>query len=192
MQHRRLRHAPARPWWRWCLDAGAVMVLAALILYAADRLEPVTWVAEVSVVDGDSLRREGENIRLHGIDAPELGQQCLDGWDRPYDCGGEARAALKRLIGRSGVECRISDEDRYGRGIATCFANAVELNREMVRQGWAVAYLRHTQVYLSAAKEAQGAGRGLWQGAFEFPENFRIARGAGDSRRGRRGAAGED
>lgn len=168
-----------------------MVLLAALVLHAVDRLRQETWVAGVKVVDGDSLRRGVEDIRLHGIDAPELGQQCRDGRGRPYDCGGEARAALERLIGKSDVECRIRDEDRYGRGIATCFARGIELNHEMVRQGWAIAYLRHAQIYRADAKQAQAAGRGLWQGTFEFPESFRTARG-GSGGRPRRGADGED
>ena len=190
MQYRRRQHASARSWWRWAADAAAVAALAALILHAVDRFAPVSWVAGVSVVDGDSLRREGEDIRLHGIDAPELGQRCRDGRDRAYDCGGEAKAALKQLIGRSDVECRIGDEDRYGRGIATCYAGGLELNREMVRRGWAIAYLRHTQVYLAAAREARAARRGLWQGGFELPEDFRAGRDGHP--RGRRGAVGGD
>ncbi len=190
MRHRRYRSfpAPKRSWWRWLLDITAVIALAAFILYAVNGFEPVSWVAGVSAIDGDSLRRAGEDIRLHGIDAPELGQQCRDGRGRLYDCGREARNALKRLIGRANVECRISDQDRYGRGIGTCFADGVELNREMVRQGWAIAYVRHTQRYLPAAKEAQAAGRGMWQGEFEFPEDYRISRDSS----GRTGAVGED
>ena len=37
------------------------------------------------VVDGDTLRIAGRSIRLHGIDAPEVGQQCTnspaDSWE---------------------------------------------------------------------------------------------------------------
>ncbi len=191
MRHRRYRNfaAPARSWWRWVLDIAAVVALAALILYGVNRIEPFGWVAGVSAIDGDSLRRGDEDIRLHGIDAPEIGQQCRDGRGRTYDCGREARTALKRMIGRAEVECRISDQDRYGRAIATCFANGLELNREMVRQGWAVAYVRHTQRYLATAREAQAARRGMWQGEFEFPEDFRISREAGGRQTG---AVGED
>jgi endonuclease YncB( thermonuclease family) len=179
-----------RPWWRWGVDAATVLVLAALLLYAVDRFEPITWIARVTVVDGDSLRRDGEDIRLHGIDAPELGQQCSDEYDHAYDCGREAQGALRRLIGTSDVQCLISDRDRYGRAVGVCSAGGRELNREMVRLGWAIAYLRHTSRYLTAAREAQLAGRGLWRGAFDFPEDFRIARRGNAN--GRAGAAGED
>ena len=55
------------------------------------------------VVDGDTLGLAtpgGEAIiRLHGIDAPERAQTCLDATGAARRCGDEAAAALTALIG---------------------------------------------------------------------------------------------
>ena len=33
---------------------------------------------KISVIDGDTIEMHGKRIRLHGIDAPESGQTCIN------------------------------------------------------------------------------------------------------------------
>ena len=54
-------------------------------------------IGHARVIDGDTLEVRGTRIRLHGIDAPELQQQCRrEGASAAltYPCGQEAKAAL--------------------------------------------------------------------------------------------------
>jgi len=51
-------------------------VLAALLALLAS---PAV-AGSVRVVDGDTLRVDGVTYRLWGIDAPEAGDLCADGW----------------------------------------------------------------------------------------------------------------
>jgi len=46
-----------------------------------------TLSGRVSVIDGDTFEMAGKRIRLHGIDAPESGQQCKDANSKSYRCG---------------------------------------------------------------------------------------------------------
>src|SRR5687767_8406773 len=50
----------------------------------------------VRVIDGDTLDVGGTRVRLHGVDAPESAQMCLDGEGQGWACGDwateEARA----------------------------------------------------------------------------------------------------
>src|SRR5690606_17174665 len=80
----------------------------------------------VRVSDGDSLRMGEERIRLEGIDAPELAQTCIRAGEA-YPCGREARDALARLVGDAPVECESRGRDRYGRLLARCRAQGVDL-----------------------------------------------------------------
>jgi endonuclease YncB( thermonuclease family) len=69
----------------------------ALCLFTTPALAGVTGPARV--VDGDSLQVAGEQMRLHEIDAPEIGQVCsLDG--KPWSCG-RAGADLLRTFSKS-------------------------------------------------------------------------------------------
>ena len=137
-----------------------MLLVAIAVLYFGDLAGPPDFHAEMSVIDGDSIRDGDRRIRLYGVDAPELRKQCRDGAGRAYRCGDAARAALETLIGGREIGCQVVDTDKYGRAVARCQAGSLQINREMVRQGWAVAYDRHSLEYMIAEAEARRHGRG--------------------------------
>jgi len=81
--------------------------------------------------------------------------------------------ALRVLIGSGPVHCEGITYDQYKRLIATCYNGEINLNAEMVRQGWALAYRRYSKDYVSVEKGAQEAKRGIWAGVFEPPWKWR-------------------
>lgn len=130
--------------------------------------------ATVRVVDGDSLRIGAENIRLHGIDAPERRQTCRDARNRSWECGAAATARLSELVARGEVACTPQGHDRYGRTLAVCAAaDVTDLGRVLVREGYAVNYAFDGPGYAAEEDAARAASRGLWQGAFERPQDWR-------------------
>jgi endonuclease YncB( thermonuclease family) len=97
-------------------------------------------------VDGDSLIIGEEHIRLYAIDAPEIGQPCKAGGD----CGVKAKEFLGTLIHGRVVKCtRRADDDRNGRMIAQCTADGIDIGREMVRTGHAMAYRSIASTYVA-------------------------------------------
>lgn len=149
----------------------------------AATLAPIANSRDISggatVIDGDTLAVAGHRarIRLFGIDAPESSQPCLDGKGSRYDCGARATAFLVQLIGGNGtVVCRTKDVDAYQRLVAECgTAAGVSLNREMVRAGWAIDYVRYSGGrYSVEQRDAQSARRGLWAGTFDAPAQWRL------------------
>ncbi len=123
-------------------------------------------------IDGDSFRAGKVEIRLYGIDAPEYRQTC-SGAGKPQPCGRLALEALSALIRNRDIACTIINHDRYGRQVSVCRDGTLEINREMVQLGWAVAYRKHAMDYVSAEREAKLAKRGIWAWTFEIPEDFR-------------------
>lgn len=134
--------------------------------------EPVSGT--VRLVDGDSFFIDGREVRLVGIDAPEGPQTCTrDG--RQWPCGEESRRTLQRLIGGQRVSCRATEADQHGRLLGVCAAGEVELNREMVRSGYALAYGR----YEAEERDAKAGRRGVWSGEFQRPRDWRRDHGIG-------------
>jgi endonuclease YncB( thermonuclease family) len=128
---------------------------------------------EASVTDGDGLRIGDERIRLWGIDAPELDQQCRRN-RTVYACGTEARDALERLVDAGAPSCERLYEDPYGRTVARCSVAGVDLGAEMVRLGLAVDFRRYSKgAYADEEAQARAARRGLWAGEFEVPAQWR-------------------
>lgn len=131
------------------LAALTFILVCALPASASETVGPdLRGVA--SVIDGDTLEIHGARIRLNGIDAPESGQHCQDAAGTAWRCGQQAALALSDRIGRRVVNCQQTDTDRYGRIVADCFAGRTNLNRWMVREGWAVAYRQYSTAYVAA------------------------------------------
>lgn len=131
--------------------------------------------AGVEVVDGDTLRIDGERVRLWGIDAPEKLQRCqIAGREEPI--GQEATEALRSLVARGDLRCETKDRDRYGRTVADCFVGDQSIGDAMVYSGWAWALPRYSKGrFLPAQEAAERAGRGVWAGdrGCEAPARFR-------------------
>ena len=123
-----------------------------------------------AVIDGDTLRLNGERIRIVGIDAPETNQTCTDASGRRWACGRVATQRLSALISGGRVECTAKGRDRYGRILAACAADDVgDLGGAMVRAGYAVDYGGYWLTEVGARLRR----RGLWAGDFERPQDWR-------------------
>ena len=136
------------------------------------------------IVDGDTIYINEYKIRLEGIDAPEMRQQCkkerlkissIIGFTfyKNYNCGEVSKENLEAKIDRSKIKCISSSKDRYKRYLAECFKDKINLNRWMVRNGFAVAYRRYSKQYISDEEFARENKLGLWRGKFLKPEKWR-------------------
>ena len=129
---------------------------------------------EVRVLDGDSLAFGALRIRLQGIDAPELKQECRDiKSNQLYKCGEISKDYLISLIAKQSVKCSNEGLDRYKRQIGYCYVGDVNLNQEMVRSGNAVAYIEYDKSFVKEEKEAKSKELGIWSSNFIYPNKFR-------------------
>lgn len=132
-------------------------------------------LAGVEIVDGDTLRIDGERVRLWGMDAPERKQACqINGQSVPI--GQRATDTLRQVLGNGPLRCDAKDRDRYGRTVSECWAGEVNVSEAMVRLGWAWALPRYSKDrFLSAQEEAERENRGVWAGrrSCEAPARFR-------------------
>lgn len=126
------------------------------------------------VLDGDSLRVAGTAIRIFGIDAPEWRQRCHAADGHLYRCGRWASRALVQRLRSAPVRCVPRARDRFARLVATCYQGQEDLARWLVAQGLALDWPRYSGgSYADAEDAARRAERGLWQGAFVPPWDWR-------------------
>lgn len=111
------------------------------------------------LVDGHSL-----SIRFSGIDTPELKQKY----------GLEAQRFTETFIKGKDVDLECNGRS-FNRITCVVFLNGVDVNKEIVRQGWAFESKKYSQgKYSSALQEAQSQRLGMWkEGKVVSPHCFR-------------------
>ncbi len=127
------------------------------------------------VIDGDSLKVGGKEVRLFGLDAPEYNQTCFDIKEKEYPCGQVSRQFLIKLAGGKQVECVYAEKDKYHRYLAKCFVEKTSINEELVKNGMAVIYnfTESSEKMNNLEEEARTKKIGIWQGAFQLPKEYR-------------------
>src|SRR5262245_24076617 len=137
----------------------------------------IAFAAEIRgvprIADGDTVQIGTTKIRLEGIDSPETDQLCLDREGKRWTCGIEARDRLVQKAGGKPWRCRTNSVDPYGRALATCEVEGTNINRWIVRAGWALSFVRYSHEYDSDEEAARQVKAGLWSGAFIAPWEWR-------------------
>ena len=96
---------------------------------ANDHAVRVTWV------DGDSGRLDGQEFRLHGVDAPEGSPQRAK-CPRERELSSDAREAARNLTeGRSVSISRRYEQDEYGREIVDLVVDGMDVASQLVAAG---------------------------------------------------------
>ena len=80
---------------------------------------------------------------------------------------------LKKIIDNQSVECQVSDIDIYDRYVAICSTIKTNLNKWMVKNGWAIAYRYYSTDYILEEKYARENKLGIWKSEFLKPYQYR-------------------
>ena len=156
-------------------------IIIILTLFFFQNVQASEIIGTPKVVDGDTIHIKSYKIRLEGIDAPEMKQKCKKpflqimffNFQKDYDCGLISKKKLIQKIGNKPVKCILLGKDRYKRYLAICLKDSLDLNRWMVRNGYAVAYRKYSKLYILDENFAKQEKLGLWKGTFVKPEKWR-------------------
>ncbi|SUA36320.1 nuclease [Neisseria zoodegmatis] len=147
-------------------------ILTVLIaLYSGQALAQNISCTVVGIADGDTLTcltasKQQIKVRLNQIDAPEKKQAF----------GNASKKKLSSLVFQKNVLLKTDGTDKYGRTIAEVFSDGQNVNKEMVRSGYAWAYRKYLKdsQYLQLEKQARAASLGLWSEPNPiYPSEFR-------------------
>jgi endonuclease YncB( thermonuclease family) len=106
----------------------------------------LSGVPRISDGDADTFYVDGVKIRLAGIDAPETDQLCMGREATRWTCSIDARDRLSEHIHGRSIDCTTNGKDRLDRTLAVCSVEGQELNAWLVREGWALAYIRYSSL----------------------------------------------
>lgn len=141
------------------------ILILLLALFSTMSCEAATISGKVvHVADGDTITvlsyKGKEKVRLAQIDAPEISH--FGSANQPY--GKEATIFLKSLVANRSVRVEVEDVDRYGRNVGTVYASGNNVNREMVKNGYAWVYRQYAKdsMLMSLEKTARTKRIGLW------------------------------
>ncbi len=146
------------------LCTGAFLFLT---LFAASTTQAAETAEVRHVLDGDTIiLRDGQRVRLLGINAPELGKDGAP--DQPL--AARARDRLTQLVRGQRLRLVFEHErqDHYGRLLAhLLLPDGTSVEQILLREGlaWAVAIppdIGQLPESLAAENEARAAERGVW------------------------------
>ena len=156
-------------------------IISIIILFFFQNIQASEIIGAPKVVDGDTIHIKSYKIRLEGIDAPEIKQKCKKpylqimffNFQKDYYCGLVFKKKLIQKIANKPVKCILLGKDRYKRYLAKCLKGTIDLNRWMVRNGYAIAYRKYSKLYVPDENLAKEEKLGLWRGTFVEPEQWR-------------------
>jgi endonuclease YncB( thermonuclease family) len=132
-----------------------------------------TYTGRAFIIDGDTLKINGIKIRLAGVDAPEISQKCkIRG--HIENCGEIVKLRLVQATSNEDITCYGHGKDYFGRVLAECYVNDININKWLLREGLAVYYynkdFRSYKILETLAKQERN---GLWDSEFQNPKEYR-------------------
>src|ERR1700694_4790450 len=123
-----------------------LLALSLFLLPAIAEAADVTGIPKIR--EGDQVVIGSARIRLGGIDAPSADQLCLNNSGERWTCGIAARDELIKHADNKSWTCHLRQAaDRRGRVIARCEVDGEDIQKWMVRNGWALSYTRFSHDY---------------------------------------------
>ncbi len=159
------------------VTAGALVLVAAIAALAGYFYFswPLQYVVEgpATVPDAGRLIVGNHLVQLDGLVAPRRDTDCRIGGSI-LQCALISRARLIEMVAGKTVRCDVTRYDGDDRNWGRCrvrdpdpalfAAGEDDLNRTLVRIGWAIADQQHVPDYVNDGQQARTQRIGLWQG----------------------------
>ena len=140
------------------LITTAVVLASSLLIAAPPKVVEEFSGKVIAITDGDTIKvlvgKESVTVRLEGIDAPEKSQSF----------GSKSKDALATMVFGQTVTVKKTGEDRYGRSLGFIFVEDLDVNAQMIQDGWAWHFKKYNdeERLTDLEDEARNEKRGLW------------------------------
>ncbi len=140
------------------LILSSIIIIILLIFSFSYSDEKKIAKGKAIIIDGDTIKIDGEKIRFAGIDAPEKGE-----------IGHQfSKKKLLEKLGKHVVFCiREKNKDYWKRTVAECFIRNQSISSYMVKNGYACDYVKYSKgKYANEQKYAKSNKLGIWKMKF--------------------------
>lgn len=121
------------------------------------------------VYDGHSFSLDGHAVRLNGVEAPGIAQQCKTASMTSWSCGKRAFDRLYSLVEGQKVSCVVTEVIGHGVAARCSTLGIKDVASLIVSEGWAIPNPVGYREYGANSLSARNQSRGLWVGTFENP-----------------------
>ena len=122
------------------LQVSFLLFSVVLLIYLLNTKATLNMVKIKNCYDGDTCTTEsGEKIRLACIDAPEIRGKNAD----PLKAKA-SKEFINNLLSNKKVKIKRIDTDRYGRTVAEIFVKGTNIQKLMVKNGFAKIYRKYS------------------------------------------------
>ena len=128
---------------------------------------------KAKVVNSDYIKIDKQTIILFGVEAMERPQKCYIN-NELWPCWESGVRKLEEIVDLGETICFIKGKAKMNRVFAICETQNIELNKELIRSGLALARIKQSDLYIDDERYAKENKLGIWRGKFIEPWKWRM------------------
>ena len=128
---------------------------------------------KAKVVNSDYIKIDKQTIILFGVEAMERPQKCYIN-NELWPCWESGVRKLEEIVDLGETVCFVKGKAKMNRVFAICETQNIELNKELIRSGLALARIKQSDLYIDDQRYAKENNLGIWRGKFIEPWKWRM------------------
>ena len=128
---------------------------------------------KAKVVNSDYIKIDKQTIILFGVEAMERPQKCYIN-NELWPCWESGVRKLEEIVDLGETVCFVKGKAKMNRVFAICETQNIELNKELIRSGLALARIKQSDLYIDDQRYAKENKLGIWRGKFIEPWKWRM------------------
>ena len=128
---------------------------------------------KAKVVNSDYIKIDKQTIILFGVEAMERPQKCYIN-NELWPCWESGVRKLEEIVDLGETVCFVKGKAKMNRVFAICETQNIELNKELIRSGLALARIKQSDLYIDDERYAKENNLGIWRGKFVEPWKWRM------------------
>ena len=149
-----------------------LLIIFFIIFFFTNTKAEEIIIGKAKVINSDYIKINEQVIILYGIEAMERKQVCyID--NKIWPCYDITERFLESLVDLGETTCKVIKKSRMWRVFGICEVINIEINKELVEKGYALARRKQTKDYVEFEKIAKKNKLGIWQSKLIKPWDWK-------------------